>query len=70
MRIICMTKSSREVRQVKKKGEKPDLPPDLELLISANGEWMKHFYTLPTEEREKILDNISKTNEIIDNLRD
>lgn len=51
---------------LKKNRKKSDLPADITLQIEENGKLMEHFYTVPTEEREKILDLISKTNELID----
>ena len=50
---------------MRKNKEKGEFPPDIELLIAANGKSMECFYMLSQEERQKILDTISKTNEII-----
>lgn len=44
-----------------------DFPFDLELLIAANGKSMQHFYTMPPEKRQELLDSASKTNRMINN---
>ncbi len=48
-----------------KQRKEPDLPFDLNLLIAANGREMQNFYILQPDERQRLLNKISKTNERI-----
>lgn len=45
--------------------KKPGMHFDLDLIIAANGKEMQNFYNLPPEERQQLLDKVSKTNRII-----
>ena len=52
-----------------KSDKNQDLPFDLDLLIAANGKEMQNFYNLLPEERQRVLDKVIKTNEIIKNIK-
>ena len=49
-----------------RKNKKAKLPLKLRNQIVANGHAMEKFYTLSTEERQRVLETITRTNELID----
>ena len=46
-----------------------ELPPEIQAALRANAYNMKHFYTLPTDERQNVLDSISELNKKLEDQK-
>ena len=53
---------------MKKTKKTDDLPLELQQEVSENGEAMQKFYTMPTDQRQYVLDKIVETNEKLEDL--